>query len=195
MIVGPDFIWLHFPKCAGTSIEQALHAIYGGRPGFKFDPVGEGKPEIWHDTIQDRENRDPSFSRGNRRVIVCIRRLPDWILSRVHFEARRPPYHRAKREMMVSGQFYENNGFINHADRYIKDYTWWPVSHWVRTENAAEDLAAALGLRVEKVAAHLPHVNRSEHTDALTQTETERLYKSCPLWTELEARVYGSILT
>lgn len=194
MIIGPDFIWLHLPKCAGTSVEKAIAALYAGRPGYQFDEVGPAAPMIWHDTIDQRTKRNPSFSVGNRKIIACIRRLPAWILSRVHFESRRAPYHRATRDMIVEGRFYEQSGFVNHADYYISLYNSPDVDCWIRTEHLAEDLASALGISVETVSEHLSHENSSAHSDELMPEEIECLYDSCPKWAALEERVYGARL-
>lgn len=193
MIIGPDFIWLHFPKCAGTSVEKALSALYAGHPGYRFDYVGPDAPMIWHDTIQMRLERDPSFEPGKRKVIACFRRLPSWILSRVHYEAARPPHHEATRDMIVSGRFYEQSGFVNHADYYASIYDTPSVDFWIRTEHAAEDLARVLGLPTRAIAQLMPHDNRTQHSDQLTDCEIKKLYDACPKWTELEERIYRRI--
>lgn len=191
MIVGPDFVWLHFPKCAGTSVEKALAALYGNKPGYQFDEVGPTAQMIWHDTIAQRMKLDPSFDVGGRKIVACFRRLPTWILSRVHYEAAREPFHKATRDMIVSGRFYENDGFVNHADYYAGIYNTPPVDFWIRTERAAEDLARVLDLPLDTIAALMPHENRTEHSDQLSDDEIDRLYAACPKWAELEKRIYG----
>src|SRR5512138_3887860 len=103
MIISPDFVWLHFPKCAGSAVEGALRILLAGRAGLSFDPIDPSNV-IWHHNVAERENYDRSFSLGERRVLCGFRRLPTWLLSRVHFEASRGPHHRTvTRKMLLQG--------------------------------------------------------------------------------------------
>jgi hypothetical protein len=198
MIIGPDFVWLHFPKCAGTSVEKALFALYGERDGFHFDAVSAGAP-IWHDTIAMRKERDPTFDIGNRKIIACIRRLPSWILSRVHFEAARQPKYVVTREMLLVGQFFRETGQVRDADFNARRYGTPRVDAWVRTEYLVEDLAKVLQIDSRRVQAALPHENKSpEYVKNqefwFTTDDLHSLYRSNPIWSEIERQVYGSLL-
>lgn len=200
MIIGPDFIWLHFPKCAGTSVEMALRAIYKRQRGYYFDPIGAQHPVIWHDTIWLRRQRDPNFSPDGRRILCCFRRLPSWILSRVHFIATRDERLTSTREMLRAGRFRENNGNINNPDNYLRGFVASKPTTWLRTENILADLSAALGLPESKVREHLPHEKHGlsyiRNVDFwFTTEELDRLYAACPLWAEWELKVYGNLLS
>jgi len=200
MIIGPDFIWLHFPKCAGTSVEKALRAIYKGKRDYQFDPIGGARPVIWHDTLWARRQRDPNFSPGNRRILCCFRRLPSWILSRVHFIATRDERLTPTREMLMAGRFRENNGNINNPDNYLAGFVASKPTTWLRTEFIASDLATALSLPQSQISKHLPHethgLNYIRNVDFwFTPEELRRLYEACPLWAEWEMKIYGSLLT
>ena len=138
MIVSSDFVWLHFPKCGGVSVQSALKKAFAGRVDVKFDDITDYQNIIWHESIPQRMRRDPSFNIDNRKVVSCIRRLPYWLLSRVLFEAEQAPgFYTATREMLTFGRFHERDGQINKADTYMQMYARPRVDHWVRVENMA----------------------------------------------------------
>jgi hypothetical protein len=191
MIEGISFIWLHFPKCAGTATEAALRKLYFGLPGYRFDEIDPANV-IWHETIAQRINRDPSFIPGQRMVVCNFRRLPFWIISRVRFEESRPPHHAATREMMLSGRFFKNTGEINHADNHVRLYGD-EVHTWIRTECLSEDFARAFGVRGDLQRAN-ETIGPPDVRFRLSEADIERLYEACPLWADLERKLYGSLL-
>lgn len=200
MIIGPDFVWLHFPKCAGVAVESALRTLLAGRLDVCFDPI-DPKNVIWHHTVARREKYDDSFRLGRRRVICGFRRLPEWVLSRAHYEAARPPHYRTvSREMLVRGAVYEQDGDINQADTYVRRYADPRVDEWVRTENLVEDLSAAFALEPEAVrnAMQRLNVNSIPYVRSLsfwfTENELRELYAANPVWAQLETELYGSLM-
>ena len=82
MIIGESFIWLHFPKAAGTTTEAVLLQNFGNDPSLVFDETGRGVP-IWHETIRERERRTGDSLEG-RDLVANIRRLPAYVVSKVH---------------------------------------------------------------------------------------------------------------
>lgn len=199
MIIGPDFVWLHFPKCAGVAVQAALRKIYSGRKDIQFDDIT--KPEVvWHQDVTQRLKYDPSSDLLNKKIICCIRRLPDWLLSRVHFEASRPPHHIATRELIESGRFVEIDGTPNHADLYARMYSYPRVDKWIRVENLADDLADALNLKSKSIKAAMKKENENGFNYMknpefwFTRQQLDRLYGACPNWAEIERKVYGGLL-
>lgn len=197
MIIGPDFIWLHVPKCGGTSVEQCLRQALSDRPDVHFDTIDPSKKVIWHQNIPKRIKHDPDFDPSGKRVIACIRRLPGWLLSRVHFEATRPPNHLVPtREMLMRGEFFENSGFHHKADNLIRQYNNPEVDHWIRIEHLRDDLSAALGFDIGEV----PRVNETslryvKNLDFwFTKDEIAALYEQNPVWASIERKVYGNTL-
>jgi hypothetical protein len=199
MIIGPDFVWLHFPKCGGTAVEKALHNIYKGRKDIHFDDLNPTNI-IWHESINLRLKRDPSCNLLEKKIICCIRRLPHWLLSRVHFEASREKKFVATREMILRGQFYEMDGSINNADIYARMYSEPRVDYWIRTENIKEDLASAFDVKLSLVERNLKSVNETaigylkDLSFWFTRDEINALYEANPVWAAIEQRVYGSLL-
>ena len=204
MIVGPDFIWLHFPKCAGHAVESALRRGLRGRRDVVFDRRWPHHHPGWHESVADREQHVDGFARHDRTVISGFRRLPHWMLSRVHFEAARPPHHVPTRDMLRRGEFLHQNGKIGVADHQARHFAG-SVDRWIRTEHLAEDFErhfsdilgarAKLAMsRVNKVvnAAPLNYIKALEFH--FTPDDLETLYAANPVWANIERELYGDLL-
>ncbi|ODM44550.1 hypothetical protein [Cereibacter johrii] len=206
MIVAKDWIWLHVPKCGGTSTEKMLHALYGDDPSVAFDPVGRKLPVIWHQSIQARQKQDPSFSVNGRKVIGNIRRLPYWLLSRVHFELQRAgDAALVTRAQLRDGKFRSRpgpegkTGKLASADDMITNFAS-DVTHWMRTEHLMEDMA-----RVFPLPPDVPLKEVRENSGKIgyvkdirfwfTRPEINNLYEKNPVWAQIERSVYGDLLS
>lgn len=200
MVIGSDFIWLHFPKCAGTMTETILRTYLADREDVSFDRVGPKSPVIWHDCIAGRTRRDPRFRVGNRRVIANLRRLPHWMISIVHFEHQRTKGALVtRRGRLLKGEYRARNGKIGKADRLAEKYSLHPVDDWVRAEHLAADLKRVFpGL--PDTAADVPRANEGKYRYIrdlgfwFTPKELGRLYALNPVWAGLEEKVYGDVL-
>ena len=124
MIYNQDFIWLHFPKCAGTKVAEIIRNYFSKTEGLFQDPVGvAADPTIaWHDAVSDRMSKDPGFDPGQRTIITSFRRLLPWLISRYNFEVQRSPHLDHRPELLLEGKFLEANGRIGHTDGYIRKY-------------------------------------------------------------------------
>ena len=205
MIQGRDFIWQHLPKCAGHTVEMALRAGLLGRRDVKFDPRF---PEYvgWHDGLRSRAWRDPAFDPAGKTVISSFRRLPHWILSRVHYEASRPPYFCATRDMVCRGAYFEQGGEVNTADTLLQHYLH-PnsVQKWIRVDHLLEDFREAfsgvIGTRMPAAEWQLRRVRNPTQIRYLgaiefyfTPEDLRALYGANPLWATLERTLYGGTL-
>jgi hypothetical protein len=204
VVVGDEFIWMHFPKTAGHTVELALRAAARGRRDIVFDQRGR-HDDRWHDSLHERRLRDRSFDPSGKVVIAGFRRLPWWILSRVHYEASRPPYRWAPREMIQEGRFFEQSGEVGHADVHANMFAECNVHRWLRAEHLREDFVACfadiLGPAAQKACRKLDRrVNetRLRYVERLdfyfTPSELGRLYDANPTWAALERKVYGGLL-
>lgn len=207
MIIAPNWIWLHFPKCAGSAAEKLLRSVYGSDRSVVFDDVGPGKPVIWHQTIAQRRQQDPSFDPGGRRVVANIRRLPNWLLSRVHFEVQRSGAEGAvPRQALLRGDFLqrrkpsdEKPTKLVNADRPLAAFAA-EVTDWVRSEQMVADLSRILGFEASTIGNREQKVNvgRIEYVRDLafwfTPGELEGLYENNPVWADLERKVYGDVI-
>lgn len=127
------------------------------------------------------------------------------MLSRVHYEAVRPPHRVVSRQMLCHGDYYEQNGSVAHADDCLGRLGSHPVDRWVRLEHLADDFVnhfeGLLGPRVRHAAHRLKKVvNRTafDYVKVLdfyfTAAELNRLYAANPRWAAMEREVYGDIL-
>jgi len=196
MIVGRDWIWLHFPKCGGTSAERMLRLNFGNDESVAFDEIDPLKV-IWHENIAMRAARDPSFSAEGRKRVAIFRRLPDWIISRVHYEASRPPHRVVTRDMLLKGEFFENGGQISMPDKVLQFYDRPPVDFWVRLETMHQDFEAFFGQSLVPLERRL-NENRFPYIRDIrfwfTPSELRDLYAHNPAWAAVEHRLYGRLL-
>ena len=196
MIVGPDWIWLHFPKCGGTSAERLLKENFLEDPAVDFDPL-DPADVIWHENVLQRQKRVPDFSAESKRIVAGFRRLPDWILSRVHYEASRPPFRLVSRQQLVAGTFFENSGHENTAELTFRGYSHPNVHTWIRLENMHEDFEKFFGVKLKPVEGRLNENSFGYIRDTrfwFTKEELEGLYNSAPSWASTEKAVYGDLL-
>jgi hypothetical protein len=200
MIIGNDFVWLHFPKCAGTFTERLLHKVVPPGLGVQFDPIDPANV-IWHQNYFQRENYLRQSLSG-KDVICNFRRLPSWIISRIKYEQERSGQVVSK-EAYSKGFFFEQNGTENHADNYVREYTKKTVSNWLRVEYLHEDFINVFSkyfdlenkcvseIFMNKVNASGWDGNICKWFD---KEDLKILYESCPKWAALELELYGNIM-
>lgn len=210
MIYNKEFVWLHFPKCAGTKVEQLFGRYLCKQGGVILDSTNiKVDPSIsWHDSIAEREARDSDFRLGDRTVICSIRRLPSWLVSRYDFEFDRSPKLPHAPENLLEGRFLEATGFENHADYYVKKYLPEVILksgrvRFLRTEFFELDFTSIFGdyFDISKIPAseYQRSVNASK---SYLPTEIKReihssskeIYDKCPYWKKVEDFVYGDPL-
>lgn len=206
MIYNDEFIWLHFPKCAGTKIEKLFSTYFSDQPDIVQDPtdIAIDPSCSWHDSIADRISRDPAFYPGERTIICSIRKLSPWLESRYSFEYQRSPSLPHRAEDLLDGKFLESNGSLNHADNYVKKYL--PKSvlksdklKFLRTESFESDFKTIFSefLNVSVIPDwefkhHENATKNSVPTDIKTQLylDHKKLYKKCPYWRLIEKIAY-----
>lgn len=200
MIIAPDWIWMHFPKCAGSATERTLRAAFAEDPEVQLD---ESHPVISHDNLAQRAQRDPGFSAEGRVVICNIRRLPHWLLSRVHFGATVPSPHIATRDLIERGAFIQDirgEPVVRTADFVAGRYAKPRVDHWIRSEHLEEDLGRTFGalghsLTFPETRVNVTRIDYIREVDFwFTREQLERLYACNPIWSEVERKVYGATL-
>jgi hypothetical protein len=215
VIIGPNFIWLHFPKCAGSHTEQVLRNCFYKNLGITqkilqllairdpeviFDPI-DPKNVIWHENVLQREQRT-GINLDNKAIICNFRRLPSWMISRIQYEEKRSGNKTTKDEY-ITGRLHEQNGSVNFADNYLKKYSSRPVTSWIRTEYIRDDFEKAFSpfldlssVDLSKKFRQTTNVTKYERDlrKWFTPEDLERLYCSCPLWRDQEIKLYGDLI-
>lgn len=208
MIIADDWVWLHIPKTGGTAMERILLENFKHRKDVKFDDLHDLSTVIWHQTLAERQISTPEQCLKNRTVHANIRRLPTWLLSRIHFELQRHgPRAIFIREHMVQGKFKvvnwrtgdKSRDKLFHADRVIETCS--PdVTNWIRMENMQEDIEKAFGIKGQDEL-----ISRRTNDTTLqyvknprfwfTKEELAMIYDANPIWAGIERAVYGDLLT
>lgn len=209
MIHSDRFIWLHFPKTAGTAVERLFQRHFRRDRSVCCDVVshlrvrlGFAHP-IWHDSLAERKSRQPEFSWCGKAIICGMRRLPDWLYSRHTFEMQRSPRLAHRPENLLTGRFFEQTGSLGFADDYMRKYL--PPAliesgavRIIRVEHFRQDFHTAFRdfLPVESIPEQDFAVMRNrtrtgdESARRVIQSNLERIYQSCPYWAEVESRFY-----
>ncbi|MFK7974599.1 MAG: hypothetical protein AB8C02_00595 [Halioglobus sp.] len=200
MVIGKSFIWLHFPKCAGTTTTHALTEYFEADPSIAFDDLSQEKP-LWHETVAERERR-LGISLADKKVLANIRRLPTYIVSKIHYTEKRNPAIRHNRQHLLNGQFMESEGFENSADNLLKHYDAKNIDRWIRTEYLKEDFVSAFSPYLDLTGKDLSVLEDQRNANIYSRDlakwysrrEMARLYRKNPLWAKLERKVYGNLL-
>ena len=214
MIYSDEFVWLHFPKCAGTKIENLFKKYYSfDKRIFQdtVDPVLDVQA-TWHDSIRDREIRSPNFILGNRIIICSFRRLPAWLESRYSFELQRSPQLSHRPELLLEGKFLEPTGKQNHADAYAKKYL--PESilrsdkiRFIRTEYFEYDFKHVFGEFLDMTIIPSWEFNKKDNVSQSVVPKKirkqlfkkvlfqglEQVYEKCPYWLNVEKIAYQTV--
>ncbi len=206
MIYNDKFVWLHFPKCAGTKIGHLLTEYFSNQPGLFRDHFTIDKDPLvsWHDSIADRKERDPLFELGSRTIVCSFRRLPNWLESRYNFEYLRSPKLPHRPEQLLEGRFLESGGYNSHADYYVKKYLPEEILEtgrvrFLRTEFFESDFKAIFGdyLDISIIPARKfkKKVNVSKRClpdDIRKQlyVRSHEVYEACPYWQRVETLAY-----
>lgn len=178
MIEGPDFVWLHLPHCRGGVTDAALRTRWGADTRFLFDRVSPANASC-HDTIADRQRRDPGFALAGRKLVCNIARLPVWTAERRRWSAT------------VGHLSPVALDHLPPPDAILRRYDTPSVDAWVRAEHLAGDLDAVFG--VDPAAADGARAPAPAADAPFTADELEMLYAANPRWSELELRLYGAL--
>lgn len=200
MIIGSSFVWLHFPKCAGTTTTSALLQNFRTDTSIAFDDTRQGEP-IWHDTITERERRT-GISLSDKTVLANIRRLPAYVVSKIHYTETLNPDICHTRKHLLTGKFMEADGYENSADNLLRHYDAKNIRQWMRTEHLKEDFIAVFSQYLELTDKDLSVLSQRKNANDYSRDlakwysrrEMARLYRKNPRWAKLERRVYGNLL-
>lgn len=193
MIEHEKFVYIHFPKTAGSKVGEILTSI----------PGAIRNPEHHHYSIEDRKRADPNWEVGDRTVVIGFRRLPSWLLSRYSFEAYRTPDRNQEPQLLETGRFIEENGVQGYADWYAIQwispdvYKGYNIK-FLRQEYLAQDFKAIFSDVIDTSTIDLGSKINSVKPDiegaSMIALNQANIYRNCPYWAGLEFIIYGSIL-
>ena len=124
MIYNNQFIWLHLSRCAGSKTEILFSEYFSDVENLHLDSTVSkiDTDAFWHDSVLERELRDPLFQLGTREIICNFRRLKPWLISRYNFMARFRPDFDLKPELLLEGRYVINERILSYADLELSRY-------------------------------------------------------------------------
>ena len=193
MVIGESFAWAHLPKTGGDATLSM----------FKLFPdlVEFADPDDSNDKHAQFRSRAQQI-RG-KLLVMNIRRLPAWVLSRAQHASRWGIYPGYEPIPMapadeLAGSSFPDSRLMLHTD----EGRFWP-DRWLRMETLAADFADFVSsLREvsdterERVEALGP-VNSAEYDHELagwfTSGQIRQMYLNNPCWATLEQEQYGGL--
>lgn len=197
MIIHPKFIYIHFPKTAGTAIDRLFKKYFSDVPDLVVD--SSDSPDCrWHDTIAQRSEREPGFHTAGRTVVSGFRRLPAWLESRFSFERSRSPHLEHPLELLPQAKFMEADGSTGHADIYGRNWLAPEILvlqkvQLIRVEHFSGDFRRIFGqwLDVERIPEEELKLNinvspESSDVAEVIKNNLDAIYRECPHWSAIE---------
>ena len=193
MVIGERFAWAHLPKTGGSATLELFRVFPELIVFADFDP-GNDK----HATFKQREQ-----DVAGRMLVMNLRRLPFWVLSRAQHVARWGVHPDYQPIPMASAQELSESDFPDDRLGLYTDGERFPIDRWLRMEQLGEDFLEFVSeltpVTPEQRAAvlSLPPVNSHEYDHELatwfTPEEIERMYERNPVWAGIEERLYGEL--
>jgi hypothetical protein len=193
MVIGDRFAWAHLPKAAGTAT-VAMFRAFEGLVRFADSP----------------DDVDAHLNFGDRRVqvegkllVLNIRRLPAWVISRAYYVSRHGVYPEFEPIPLAMPRELAESTFPDERLALFTGDGRLEIDHWLRAESLAGDVIAFVSELREVTAAERAGVHQVGRVNALdydhdvsrwfTPAQVERLYLSNPGWAAVEERVYGGV--
>lgn len=193
MVIGKDFAWAHLPKTGGDATLSMFRVF--------IDLVEFADREDSNDKHANFRGRAQRI-RG-KLLVMNIRRLPAWVLSRAQHVSRRGTYPDYEPIPMARANDLADSSFPDSRLLLHTDEGWFWPDHWLRVETLAADfLDFASDLREvsdseRKRVMALGPVNSAEYDHQLarwfTPEQVRRMYVNNPHWATLEQELYGNL--
>jgi len=191
MVIGERFAWAHMPKTAGTATVAMLHAC-DGLVRFADSPEGADA----HSTFADRRELV-----DGKLLVLNLRRLPSWVLSRAHYVSLHGVYPDFEPIPFPSPRMLAESALPDERLGLFTDDGRLDIDRWLRAESLADDVVAFVSELRGLSSAERERVHAVGRLRALeydhdvarwfTPAQVERLYERNTRWAALEERVYG----
>jgi hypothetical protein len=193
MVIGDRFAWAHLPKAAGSAT-VAMFSAFEGLVRFADSP----------DDVDAHVNFSERPEQIDGKLLVLnIRRLPAWVISRAYYVSRHGVYPRFEPIPMSAPQELAASSFPDQRLALFTDGGRLEIGRWLRVESLAGDVIEFVSeLRdvTDHERARITDVGRANALDYdhrvsrwFTPAQVEQLYRSNPAWAALEERVYGRV--
>jgi hypothetical protein len=194
MVIGERFAWVHLPKTGGTATLEL----------FKLFPelivLGDFEDtNAKHTLFTEREDQV-----RDKRLVMNIRRLPLWTLSRAQHVARWGVHPDYEPIPMASADELADSDFPDNRLELFAGAGRLEIDTWLRMEHLVEDFLdfisdyANVTEQHRAAAGRLPMMNSHDYDHELvkwfTADQIDRMYARNPTWEALERRLYGDRL-
>jgi hypothetical protein len=195
MVIGQNFAWAHLPKTGGSATLE-LFLLFP--EVIVFADVDDSNAKHTLFTEREQEVRD-------KQLVMNIRRLPYWVLSRAQHAARWGVHPDYKPIPMASAAELSESDFPDDRLRLFTGDGRLAIDAWIRMEHLVEDFLAFISRHTSvsaerrEAARRLPMVNAHEYEHDLaewfTADQIARMYERNSLWASLEERLYGNLVS
>jgi hypothetical protein len=206
MIYSNNFIWLHFPKCAGSKVESIFLKYFSENKNIYQDIIDINiySRSVWHDSIADRIRWCHKFVYNDQTVICSFRKLNDWLASRYAYEVKRSPALNHQPELLLQGKFLESDGRISEADYYAKYYLPEEILNskkikFIRNEFFEDDFNKIFSefidvslIPKEEFTTRVNSSNSAITKKIKSKLDQENIYDKCPYWRKVENMAYSN---
>jgi hypothetical protein len=193
MVIGERFAWAHLPKTGGTATLE-LFLLFP--EVIAFADVDESN--VKHTTFGERAEEV-----AGKTLVMNMRRLPFWVLSRAQHVARWGVYPNYEPIPMASSQDLSESDFPDERLSLYTDGNRFQVDRWFRMEHLAGDFLEFVSELTEVTeqqrqrVSQLPLLNSHDYDHEIgtwfTPEQVERVYQRNPVWAAVEERVYGGL--
>ena len=193
MVIGERFAWAHLPKTGGSATLELFRVFPELIVFADFDP-GNDK----HATFKQREQEV-----AGRMLVMNLRRLPFWVLSRAQHVARWGVHPDYQPIPMASAQELSESPFPDNRIALYTDDARFPIDRWLRMERLPDDFLEFVSELTEVTreqrarVLEQPPVNAHEYDHELgtwfTPEQVEQMYERNPVWASLEEQLYGDL--
>jgi hypothetical protein len=193
MVIGERFAWAHVPKTGGTST-LTMFWLFPDLVTFADSIDSKGQ----HVSFRDRWDQVEG-----KLLLLNFRRLPTWVLSRAQMVSRfgvRPDFEPLP---FPTADELARSSFPDERLSMYMDGGRVEIDRWLRMEHLVDDFLKFVSeLRdvsdlERKHVVELGPMNVLDYDHELDSwfgpEQVETLYRSNPVWTELEQRLYGSL--
>ncbi len=213
MIISPEFVWIHIGRTGGYLVDSLIRDLK--IEAIELDPIG-GIWSDWkrHESIEARSAEKGVDLYNNRMSISNIRRLPNWIVAFAEYKLQRSQLYYTNYELSrallkaelrepKTGQLVPDRFRTFNPDDLLLHYSYEKIETWWRTEHLVQDCISTLkkwyeipeGLENKWTSTQVNSISYNRNVlERFSKAEIEGMYEKCPLWRDLELKVFGNLM-